>query len=396
VPIQSIPTFATGDTIEASWANDLRDNGLVLDARTGGDPGGAGKWLESTGGLGAGWKARATAVLEAIGFTPANKDGETFTAPISMPSSSVVAKRNDTGDGGALILQESGVQRRAVVENAGNAVKIYDVVNGPISFVLNLATGVLGAIGASFVGGGGNPLVTIRQTLGTTSYGLGIRNTADSAWLLLFRESDGALLTVPVVSTGTVSGTQLAATVSDFSTPPLAVHANQAGVTVPNLRAASAEVADGATNATNAVTAGALAAGALTDAMVAAANKDGTATTPSLRTLGTGSTQAAAGNHGHTGMALLSSGTYTGNGSSTQAVALGVSAKLVVVTEVTDGSNGVMAQAVAGKTFSTRLISGVTAGAADATNGISGTNLVASFAAGINTGGKTYSWAAFA
>jgi len=39
-----------------------------------------------------------------------------------------------------------------------------------------------------------------------------------------------------------------------------------------------------------------IAAGAIVDADVAAANKDGTAGTPSLRTLGTGSTQAAAGN----------------------------------------------------------------------------------------------------
>src|SRR5262245_5359207 len=40
--------------------------------------------------------------------------------------------------------------------------------------------------------------------------------------------------------------------------------------------------------------------GSLTDADVNAANKDGTAATPSLRTLGTGSAQAAAGNHTHT------------------------------------------------------------------------------------------------
>lgn len=39
-----------------------------------------------------------------------------------------------------------------------------------------------------------------------------------------------------------------------------------------------------------------IAAGAIVDADVAAANKDGTAGTPSLRTLGTGATQAAAGN----------------------------------------------------------------------------------------------------
>ena len=39
-----------------------------------------------------------------------------------------------------------------------------------------------------------------------------------------------------------------------------------------------------------------IAAGAVTDAKVAAANRDGTPSTPSLRTLGTGAQQAAAGN----------------------------------------------------------------------------------------------------
>lgn len=42
-----------------------------------------------------------------------------------------------------------------------------------------------------------------------------------------------------------------------------------------------------------------LAAGAVTDANVAAANKDGAANVASLRTLGTGAQQAAAGNHKH-------------------------------------------------------------------------------------------------
>ncbi len=42
-----------------------------------------------------------------------------------------------------------------------------------------------------------------------------------------------------------------------------------------------------------------LVAGSVTDVQVAAANKDGAAGVPSLRTLGSGAQQAAAGNHGH-------------------------------------------------------------------------------------------------
>lgn len=44
-----------------------------------------------------------------------------------------------------------------------------------------------------------------------------------------------------------------------------------------------------------------LADGAVTDAKVAAANKDGLAATASMRTLGAGAQQAAAGNHSHAG-----------------------------------------------------------------------------------------------
>src|SRR5688572_14174871 len=57
---------------------------------------------------------------------------------------------------------------------------------------------------------------------------------------------------------------------------------------------ASGDLADGA------VTSAKIADGTITDADVASANKDGAAATPSLRTLGAGAQQAAAGNHGHT------------------------------------------------------------------------------------------------
>jgi len=54
----------------------------------------------------------------------------------------------------------------------------------------------------------------------------------------------------------------------------------------------------------------------LTDANIAAANKDGVAGTASMRTLGTGAQQAAAGNHTHTALGRYQ--TDVGNGSLTQ------------------------------------------------------------------------------
>ncbi|HLH26404.1 MAG TPA: carboxypeptidase-like regulatory domain-containing protein [Chloroflexota bacterium] len=69
----------------------------------------------------------------------------------------------------------------------------------------------------------------------------------------------------------------------------------EAGVAV----AVGGPVLDGAQLVAGSVTTAQIADGTLTDADVASANKDGAAATPSLRTLGTGAQQAAAGNHGH-------------------------------------------------------------------------------------------------
>jgi hypothetical protein len=59
MPLATIPVYASGDTIEASWANDLRGNFLTLDARTGGDPGAAGRVAVSTSSAAAAWQVLA-------------------------------------------------------------------------------------------------------------------------------------------------------------------------------------------------------------------------------------------------------------------------------------------------------------------------------------------------
>jgi len=50
----------------------------------------------------------------------------------------------------------------------------------------------------------------------------------------------------------------------------------------------------------------------IVDGDVAAANKDGTTATPSLRTLGAGAQQAAAGDHGHAGSTFVDNETPAG------------------------------------------------------------------------------------
>lgn len=70
--------------------------------------------------------------------------------------------------------------------------------------------------------------------------------------------------------------------------------------------ASNAQIVAGAVGTTelaaDAVTSAKIAAGTIVDNDVAAANKDGAAGTASMRTLGTGSSQAAAGNHTHSGV----------------------------------------------------------------------------------------------
>lgn len=89
--------------------------------------------------------------------------------------------------------------------------------------------------------------------------------------------------------------THIAATAAHGATGAVVGTTNTQTLTNKTLTAPS--IAD-FTNATHAH-ANAAGGGQLTDAGIAAANKDGTAGTPSLRTLGTGVTQAASGNHTH-------------------------------------------------------------------------------------------------
>lgn len=110
---------------------------------------------------------------------------------------------------------------------------------------------------------------------------------AASGYTPLNSSSLVAITYLPVASSGTSSSTLIVraddSRLSDTRTP------TDASVT-------GGTAGSGVKIAANTITAANIANGTITDTQVASANKDGTTSTPSLRTLGTGSTQALAGN----------------------------------------------------------------------------------------------------
>lgn len=204
MPIPAFSVYATGDTIEAAWANDLKDAIQLLDSRTGGDPGGSGKVIESTSSTAGGWVAANLAkVASWLGYTPANKAGDTFTGSVSVSGAT----------------SDLSVGRNIV------------------------ATGALTAASVS----SGGAIATVAGTISTGG----------------------------TVSGATISATNVAASSS----------LKRGGV-----EAALVGHTHGGSEITDL---------SLTDADIASANKDGSAVTPSMRTIGTAALQAAAGNHAH-------------------------------------------------------------------------------------------------
>lgn len=217
--ITSQSTVATGDTIEAAYSNTNRDNVAVLDVRTGGDPGAADKWLVSSGALGAAWVARLTAVLAAIGYTPANIAGDTFTGHVVL-NNAVFLRGKNTG----------GTARTLIVIAGDNTVYVGDT----------------------------NQQLNLQSSAGIQVNGSGNVWTSDN---------DGP-------SSGLAAQTAASATTASTASA----------------------IADGAVSS-----AAKIADAIITLAKMAASATDQAAGTASLRTLGTGAAQAAAGDHIHSG-----------------------------------------------------------------------------------------------
>lgn len=130
MPIATFPIYATGDTIEASWANDIRSSFLTVDGRTGGDPAAALKTLVSNGSLTGQWLAGLTnAYLAAgvavanLGYTPVNKAGDSMSGTLSMANNI------------ALRLLEASAFPRDVLKMTGSDVIEFGNANNLMDFL---------------------------------------------------------------------------------------------------------------------------------------------------------------------------------------------------------------------------------------------------------------------
>jgi hypothetical protein len=283
------------------------------------DPPGANYVVVSDSTTGTAWKkipadALAAGVVAAnLGYVPANKAGDVFSGDVSALGFAAGAHGVSGGTGG---FDTTGPY------NGGSKIL------GAALKLIGLDIGTLGISNAGPYDGG------------TISDGdIAVQGASVGA--------HGVSSTGNIASAGNTSGFQLVSTVANYASPPIVVDPNQGGVPVPNLYAAKAQSADAATTAAQlagvdashyarkdaatdfttvptingngiirtdtigiqsvaaaivAAVANSVQAGSVTDVGIAAGNKNGTAATFSMRKLGTGSTDAAAGDHTHVGL----------------------------------------------------------------------------------------------
>lgn len=381
------PVAGTVITVAYAVANFL-DPIRALRAFTGGaDPPGTGYVVSSDSTLATSWKT----ILSIIGYTPANKAGDTFIGPIAAPGITSTGAMVVTGqtthnddvhmgagdqlvfaqeNGPKILLTEDG-QYGLSVDTARHILETNRHISfhnaaasaGDYSFTIDTQThaatfqGALAAASAAIVGAVSAASATLSGALNAASAAI-----------------TNGITAATVTATGIIQASRFTSTVST-GTAPLTVTST---TEVANLRAATATTALG------------VAALSVTDAGVAAANKDGATGTASMRTLGTGAQQAAAGDHAHTGMAKIAANTYTGNGGATRAISgLGFTPKRVDV-QRTSGSNDWISfmghDAV-------RLTSGFIVGFA-AGNSLDGDGFTVTLGSGMNDNAVTYRWVA--
>jgi len=143
-----IPVFASGDIIESAWANDLRTYLLLLDGRTGGDPGSTGLILGSLSALLGGWNT----VINWLGFTPVNKAGDTGIGALTASALASTGDIGATGTVSAATFNGGSTTTGAVsalgiaagtsgISSTGTIVGVNETLSGALSVTGNVGAG---------------------------------------------------------------------------------------------------------------------------------------------------------------------------------------------------------------------------------------------------------------
>lgn len=427
-------TPVTLTTITTSfWNVNGRDNLNVLRANTGsGDPTTAGQVAIATAPNVTAWgllgtssyadgsvtavKLASGAVVSHLGYTPANKAGDLFTgdvqaanlltggnlsangeargntlratvatgtAPLTIASTTMVPNLNaDMVD---------GVHASTIVQTGGSPTLANLVLTGN----LNAAGEAKGSWLTSTVATGTAP---VQVTSTTLCPNLNVPLLSGHAVTDFVQNGSSPTLANLTLSggnlnaAGEVKGSTLNATVTSGTSPLTIASATK----VPNLNADRVDDAHAsATPTANTIPiangSGTLAPGwlsGITDSQIASANKDGAAGTASMRTLGTGAAQAAAGNHGHSLMARISSGSYAGNSGVKAISGLGFAPAIV---SVMDGAFHAHSTIQNGQVLTVTEAAQTARGTASMdSDGFSFTDA----GGGANVSGRTYTWIA--
>lgn len=288
--LTSIPVYATGDTIEASWANDLRDNFLALDSRTGGDPGASGKVVVSTSATAG--SPQVMGESNQLTAPKVSKSGDTMTSDLTFSTAQTGPKlaggshlRDDTAGNQMQILVHDN---RLILYRLNASAQLADfndgalTIPGALSATSATLSNILTALGATLSGTltavlgvfssnvsvGGIFSVVSNATVGGTLGVTGLLSGAAAAFSGALSAASGAFVgavtaasatlsgalnaasaaitngitAATMTATGLVKGSTLESTVTT-GTPPIVVAST---TQVANLKASAAALADNA------------------------------------------------------------------------------------------------------------------------------------------------------
>lgn len=190
------PVAGTVITVAYAVANFLEPIRALRAFSGGADPPGTGYVVTSDSTSATTWKTMLAAIISAVGGTPVKTSGDTMTGNLTF-----------TGNGiGVQLGGSSGANRGRLSDFGGTSTNLV---------AHNNELWIFGQDGVTI-------LAKIKSTVA---------------------EFLAAISATAITGTGTVTGNRLAASISDGVTAPVSIHANQAAITNPNLRAASADVA---------------------------------------------------------------------------------------------------------------------------------------------------------